>query len=315
MHIVHVVNKRVPPTGADGGAPQYVAWLAEEQVRQGHTVSIISPSGHSDAGYRYIPSRNLLSGDNLVRLLPSGLDIVHLHFSNESLDAALQRSWAPYVTHVHGNHLGSERPLRNRIYVSKSHAANHGSVHFVYNGVPLGQYSYNSTKDDSLLFLSKVRRRNKGIDAAVRVARHTSYPLVIAGGRRLATPATWLPGYPGVRAVGVVYGALKIRLLQSAKALLFPIHWDEPFGLVLIEAMACGTPVIAFKRGAVEEIVVHGRTGFVCSDELEMREAVEALPTINPHYCREHVEANFSIERTYEGCMAYYRRAQAGEVW
>lgn len=139
------------------------------------------------------------------------------------------------------------------------------------------------------MFLGNVARGNKGVDTAIEIARRTGIRLVIAGGRRLACIETWLPIRRNIKSVGVVYGQAKIELIRRAKALIFPIRWEEPFGLVLIEAMACGTPVLAADRGAVREI-----------DSVA---------------CRRHVENNFTIQHTYAGCLTCYRRAIAGEVW
>ena len=88
----------------------------------------------------------------------------------------------------------------------------------------------------------------------------------------------------------------KVRLYQNAKALLFPVLWEEPFGLVMIEAMACGTPVAAFRRGAVPEVVVDGKTGFIVGDEKEMIRAVQKVGEIDRAACRRHVEEHFTNE-------------------
>lgn len=118
-----------------------------------------------------------------------------------------------------------------------------------------------------------------------------------------------------MKSVGVLEGGAKLEALGRARALLFPIRWDEPFGLVLIEAMACGVPVIAFNRGAVSEIVKHGETGFIVDDFDGMCAAVERIGEIDRAACRQHVAENFSIERTAKGIEEYYWRAIAGEIW
>ncbi|MCK5219381.1 glycosyltransferase, partial [bacterium] len=97
-------------------------------------------------------------------------------------------------------------------------------------------------------------------------------------------------------------------LLRNAKALLFPINWEEPFGLVMIEAMACGTPVIAFNRGSVPEIVKHNKTGFVVENEKEMIEAIKNIDKINRLECRKYVEENFTIEKMIDGYERVYER-------
>ncbi|MCK4891296.1 MAG: glycosyltransferase, partial [Candidatus Pacebacteria bacterium] len=96
--------------------------------------------------------------------------------------------------------------------------------------------------------------------------------------------------------------------LGRAKALLFPINWEEPFGLVMIEAMACGTPVIAFNRGSVSEVIKHGKTGFVVENESEMIEAIKNIDKINREDCRKHVEENFTIKTMVGGYEEVYRK-------
>jgi len=97
-------------------------------------------------------------------------------------------------------------------------------------------------------------------------------------------------------------------LLRNAKALLFPIRWEEPFGLVMIEAMACGTPVIAFNKGSVPEIVQHNKTGFVVENEDEMIEAIKNIDQINREDCRKYVEENFTVDKMVEGYEKVYRK-------
>ena len=96
--------------------------------------------------------------------------------------------------------------------------------------------------------------------------------------------------------------------LGGAKALLFPINWEEPFGLVMIEAMACGTPVIAFNRGSVSEVVKHGKTGFVVENEKELIEAIKNIDQIKREDCRAHVEENFTIQTMVDGYEEAYRK-------
>jgi glycosyltransferase involved in cell wall biosynthesis len=203
----------------------------------------------------------------------------------------------------------------NAIYVSQRHAALHGGSVYVHNGIDVDSVPFVADPTDSLAFLGKVRRSKKGADTAVAVARRTGRRLRLMGGRKLSIPQSWLPWQRRVQTLGVLEGERKLAALGGASALLFPIRWEEPFGLVLIEAMACGTPVIAFDRGAVREIVEHGVTGFVVNDFDSMCAAVERIHEIDRAACRRHVEARFSIKRTADGVMQCYRRAIAGERW
>ena len=315
MRIVHVINKKVPPAGDEGGAPQSVAWLAEEQVRNGHDVFVMSTGSQAGSTYKNIKISEDIPLKDVINYLPGYTDIVHLHICRRDIEEELGRLGIPHVTHIRGNHIGRDNTSNNKIYVSRRHAENHHQTEYVYNGIPVSEYVFSSSKEDYLLFLSKVSRSKKGVDAAIRVAKATKQSLIIAGGRRLASLETWLPINKKIRPVGVVYGEKKIELLKNAKALIFPIKWEEPFGLVVIEALACGTPVIASRRGAMEEIIDDGVTGFICDTNEEMAEAVGRLSHIDPNACRKSVEDNFSIENTYRSCMKYYSRAISGAIW
>jgi glycosyltransferase involved in cell wall biosynthesis len=122
---------------------------------------------------------------------------------------------------------------------------------------------------------------------------------------------------PEDKVVGVADAVLKRELLADARCLLFPVQWEEPFGMVMIESMVCGTPVVALRQGAVPEVVVDGVTGLLCDRPEELPEALEMVTAIDPAACRRHVEANFSAERMAAGYVRTYRQALAkhGSIW
>jgi glycosyltransferase involved in cell wall biosynthesis len=121
---------------------------------------------------------------------------------------------------------------------------------------------------------------------------------------------------PDVTIAGVADAATKRRLLARASCLLFPIQWEEPFGLVMIEAMVCGTPVVALRRGSVPELVVHGLTGMIVDDVAEFPAAIRQARRLDPAICRKHVEANFTVEVMAERYEAVYQRAvMTPEPW
>jgi glycosyltransferase involved in cell wall biosynthesis len=146
------------------------------------------------------------------------------------------------------------------------------------------------------------------------VARLARLPLVLAGpvqpGQEAYFEARIAPHVDGrsVRYVGEVGGRAKQELFASARALLMPIRWDEPFGLVMVEALACGTPVVAFPEGAAPEVVADGRTGFLVQDEEEMAAAALRASAIDPAACRGHVLARFNAARVAERYADVYRR-------
>lgn len=315
LRIIHVIDKAFPPSADDGGAPQYVAELLDAQHRMG-CHAWVATTNHVAGGSALQIRPDSSKARQLLELTTrKSADVVHFHSHAEQIQDALFDAGVPSVCHVHGDHFGIVSASRNRIYVSASHAKRHDAQAYVYNGSNLAGQPYVAYPSDYFVFLGKVRRSKKGADVAVDVAKQTRRELRIIGGRKLSIPETWLPLNHNIRALGVLAGSRKREVLSHARALLFPVKWDEPFGLVLIEAMACGVPVIAFNRGAVPEIVKDGETGFVVDDFDGMCAAVERIDEIDRAACRQHVADNFSIERTAKGVEKYYRRAMAGEVW
>lgn len=169
----------------------------------------------------------------------------------------------------------------------------------VYNGIDVRKYAFNATPSDYLLMVGTIGR-HKNQAAAIRVAKKLGTKLVLAGKIRdqdyFEELKKDIDGQQ-IKWVGELAFDQKLELYQQAKAFLFPILWDEPFGLVMIEAMSCGTPVIAFGNGAVPEVVVDGKTGFVVDNEEGMIEAIGKIDQIKREDCRKHVEENFTVEK------------------
>ncbi len=170
----------------------------------------------------------------------------------------------------------------------------------VYNGVNLADFPYESTSGDYLLMMGSIAP-HKNQACGIAVAKALNMPLIMAG--KIGNPGYYASDIaPHVDGTKIIHkGELGIdekrELYQKAKAFLFPVLWEEPFGLVMIEAMACGTPVIAFDRGAVPEVVVDDKTGFIVEDEAEMIEAVRKVGQIDRAACRAHVEEQFTVEK------------------
>ena len=190
-----------------------------------------------------------------------------------------------------------------------------GAWHLVYNGVPVSTYDFapSPPPDAPLVFVGRVVEI-KGPHVAIDVARRAGTHLVIAGNMPEAHRG-WFernvtPHIDGkrVRYVGAVDDAQKNALLGSARAFLMPISWEEPFGIVMAEAMACGTPVIGFRRGAVPEVVEDGITGFVVDTVEEMAAAVGRIGAIDRRAVRARVERLFSDDAVAEGYLEVYAR-------
>jgi glycosyltransferase involved in cell wall biosynthesis len=184
----------------------------------------------------------------------------------------------------------------------------------VYHGMPLDGSPFVAQSGDYLAFLGRLSPE-KQPEVAIEVAKRVGIPLRIAAKvdandkayvDRVIRP---LLDDPLIEFIGEVEDDRKAAFLGGARALLFPIDWPEPFGLVVIEAMACGTPVIARPCGAVPEIVEDGRTGLIGDTVDELVEAVKRIDTIDRAECRRHVEQRFSVPRMVDDYEALYRRA------
>jgi glycosyltransferase involved in cell wall biosynthesis len=191
-------------------------------------------------------------------------------------------------------------------------------LHVVHHGIPVGDYDFSAQKDDYVAFLGRMAPC-KGPHLAIEAAKHAGMRLKIAGEVQPIYREYWehrvLPLIDGrqIEYVGEVSRDQKNQLLSRARALLFPIQWEEPFGLVMIEAMACGTPVLALGGGAVEEIVRDGVNGWICRDTVDMADRLAAtLPASCD--CRDHVARFFSVDRMVDRYLGIYEQLAPAEA-
>jgi glycosyltransferase involved in cell wall biosynthesis len=343
MRIAQVspIYEAVPPR-LYGGTERVVSYLTEELVRRGHDVTLFA-SGDSVTAARLSAvteralrfsseTRDVLAAEN-IRLLDSvfhrahDFDLIHCHVDYLGYPfSRLVRT--PTLHTMHGRlDLPYLRPLyrqfRDVPLVSISNAqrsplAGHGVTWAgtVYHGLPLDGYPFVPEPDDYLAFLGRLSAE-KQPDVAIAVAQRAGIPLRIAAKVDPTDRAYFesvvepLLDDPLIEFIGEVDDAEKVRFLGGARALLFPIDWPEPFGLVMIEAMACGTPVIARPCGSVPEVLELGRTGFVGDTIEDMVDAVKRIDTIDRAECRRHVERRFSVARMVDDYEALYHRAVA----
>lgn len=214
------------------------------------------------------------------------------------------------------------RRFPNDTYValSQSHADELSSIipvaGVVYNGIDVSLYPLEALLGEYLLFAGRFMPE-KGVEDALETGVRTNTPTVIAGSKDYREIAYYKEkieprlANPLFKEVGFLAGSAKRSLLAGARALLFPIKWEEPFGMVMIEAMACGTPVIAYNRGSVSEVIRDGITGFVIDPSLGVEGLVEAvgrIGQIDRAACRRHVEENFTVEKMVEGYERVYEK-------
>ncbi|MCD6500560.1 glycosyltransferase family 4 protein [bacterium] len=195
------------------------------------------------------------------------------------------------------------------------------NLHFVanvYNGIDLEPLKFKKKKKDYLVWLGR-SSKNKGAKEAIQVAKKVKKKLILAGRIDKNSPTSLRyfeeeikPRLGGnIKYIGEVGKKEKSKILGEAQALLFPILWEEPFGLVVIEAMACGTPVIAFDRGSMKELIKDGKTGFLVKNIDEMAEAIKKIDLIKPQDCRKWVEEKFSIKRMTNDYEKVYKKILA----
>jgi len=340
----------VPPP-AYGGTEAVVSLLTEELVRLGHDVTLAASGDSQTSGDLFsVYDRSLRRATDLADRHPyewvhigaalaaaRDFDIVHNH-AGELPMAMADVLATPMLTTTHCMTTPDTEFIWRRYSQSyntisrwqQEHFApltpNARAAGFVYNAVDVDSYPFETEKSDYLLFLSRLAPE-KGPQHAVEVARRTGRRLILAGkiddyDRRFFEEVVRdLIDGEQIVFFGEADAVQKRELYAKAYCLLMPITWREPFGLVMPEAMACGTPVIAFNRGSAIEVVDHGRTGYVVETIEEMAEAVEAVGAIDAAACRAHVRRHFSPAtmaaaylRVYDETIAAARRARAPAI-
>jgi len=238
-------------------------------------------------------------------------DIVHDHTVVGPVYAP-QTGGPPVVTTIHGELNAEMRDLYGHIaqrvpVIAVSHAQRKPApelpiARVIHHGIDAADFPFGHGAGGYCLFLGRLSP-DKGAARAVQVAHKAGVSLILAGKMREAWERDYFDAEVApllsdeIRYVGEVEHEHKLELLAGARALLFPIRWNEPFGLVMIEALACGTPVLAFPEGAAPEVVEDGRTGFLCHDEAHMVEALGLVDSIDRATCRAAVEGYFSTTR------------------
>jgi glycosyltransferase involved in cell wall biosynthesis len=329
----------VPPTGY-GGIEWVVALLADGLVDRGHDVTLFATGdSRTRARLEYLfdeaPGPKHINDPwyDTVHTLhafrdPTAFDVAHVHAPYSALAAGVAAG-GPVVHTLHGPFTDEMRTLyslvADRVWfvaiseAQRSHMPELRYAGVVYNGIDVASYPFVDEKDDFVLFLGRLAPE-KGALRAVLAAREAGTRLVLAG--KVADPAEerhWqeevLPALPpDATILGEISIEEKMDLLSRARAVLFPIDWDEPFGLVMTEAMACGTPVIATPRGSVPEVVADGETGFVVSVDDYPAEAAAALARIDqidPAACRARVEERFGTDSMVAGYEQAFAMAVA----
>jgi glycosyltransferase involved in cell wall biosynthesis len=338
----------IPPAGY-GGIEAVVADLTDALVESGHRVSVIGAGKAGTSGDfiavwdRAMPERlgnmqtELLHAMRTQRAVGQlaassrGIDVVHDHTFAGPINAPYYAALGlPTVVTMHGP---ANHPELVEYYDEVNHhvslvAISHRQrelapklnwIGTVHNALSIDQWPYRADKDDYALFLGRFSAV-KGVHLALDACHEAGIRLVMAG--KCAEPAE--KEYyaqevePRLTAADTMFGAAdaaaKRELLSGARCLVFPIDWEEPFGMVMIEAMACGTPVVALRSGAVPEIVVDGVTGIICDKPEELADALVAAEQLDPAACRQHVARHFNAAGLARGYVSAYRTAMTAHT-
>ncbi len=333
----------VPPT-AYGGIETVVADLVDSLVARGHEVTLIGAGRHATQAQRFITTYDVGPADRLGEPMPEmvhaakvaaildnlDVDVIHDHTMAGPLMA--RGRLTPTVVTAHGpvggdfgdyyQALGDTVQLVAISDAQRSTGPDLTWAATVHNAIRAETFPFSPKKEEYALFLGRFHPE-KSPHLAIDAARAAGLPIVLAG--KCSEPierayfAREVEPRIGrdVTIFGVADAAAKRRLLSRAACMLFPICWEEPFGLVMIEAMVCGTPVVALRRGAVPEVIMDGQTGIIVDDPAELPDGIARARELDPVACRKHVEANFTVEIMAEGYEMVYRQALAAapEPW
>ncbi|WP_290856611.1 glycosyltransferase family 4 protein [Hamadaea sp.] len=331
----------LPPAGY-GGIEAVVADLTDGLMAAGHKVTLVGAGRNGTLG-ELVPVWPGTLGDRLgdpaveveIALMTRravqkliarrAVDVVHDHTFSGPLNGAIYADLGiPALTTVHGpaheqnrrfyRALGTDVGLISISNQQRRLAPELNWVGTVYNGLRPNDWPYAERKQDYALFLGRYHP-TKGAHLAIEAAHRAGLPLIMAGKKMEAVEKEYFEEViepmlgPDDVAMGVADAGQKRELLVNARCLLFPITWQEPFGMVMIESMVCGTPVVALRSGSVPEVVEHGVTGLICEDPEELPQALHDVTRIDPAACRRRVAELFSAKAMARGYAQVYQQA------
>jgi len=330
LHIALIADPEIPvPPSHYGGIERIINYMISELQQRGHTISLFAHKDSKTIAEHFYPYRSVnqsISGVltntlNISRLAIRRPDVIHSFGRLAYLTALLPLNIPKIMSYQREPTIGQ---IKKAVSISaKNSLAFTGCSHYianqiapyaqssaVFNCVMLNDYKFQPkvSEDAPLIFLGRIEAI-KGTYDAIQIAKQSSRKLIIAGNIPDYAQAYFdqdiAPYIDGeqITYIGPVNDEQKNDLLGKAAALLMPVKWNEPFGIVMVEALACGTPIIGLKGGATTEVVIDGINGFICNDAIQMVTGVKNIASIDRKVCRDDAEKRFSstiISQQYE---------------
>lgn len=289
MHVLIVHNSKIPVLKY-GGTERVIWYLGKELVKLKHEVTYLVPKGSTCSFANVIEREEDLT---MLDQIPSGIDVVHFHFQSEEIKTIN----IPYVVTVHGNRSHFQPFDFNSIFVSNNHASRYGSDSFVYNGLDWNDYGAPDLNCNRSYFhfLGNAAWKVKNLKGAISTIKKTKQEeLKVLGGKRFNFKMGMRFTFSSrVSFEGMVGGVEKNALINKSKGLVFPVRWEEPFGLAIIESLYFGCPIFGTPYGSLTELVTK-EVGFLSNDSKELANAIENSNRFSREECHEYAKSKFN---------------------
>lgn len=290
------------PVKTYGGIERMLFWHMKELVKQGHEVVLI---GHQDCEVQKFGIELIKkNSEQWWNQIPKNSDIIQMYYNFEPpVDT-------PTVCNIGGNGKSGESFPINTVFVSKKHAQNHDSNSYVYNALDLEEYPFQPKEQSSwenFLFLAKASWSVKNLKHSIQSCKKAKKYLHIVGGK------SFLPSR-AINSLGMLGGEEKLAAIRRCDALLFPVRWEEPFGLAIVEAMTQGLPVIGSPYGSLPELITENHGIIVRSKEELIEQLLQPKKAFDANEIRRYVEDNFSIEVFTKKYIDIYKKVLSGET-
>ena len=306
MHIL-IVNNTSIPVQQYGGTERVIWWLGKELVKKGHQVSyLVGPGSYCDFATGVHELNHAIPFNQQI---PPGVDVVHLNCKvNET-------PTIPYIFTLHGN-TNDQNPLDiNTVFVSKNHASRFGSASYVHNGIDPADYGDPGLdqKRNYFHFLGDAAWRVKNVRGAIKIAQKAKIKFRVIGGKRFNfNQGVRLTFDPSIKFEGLVGGVEKNNLLKGSKGLIFPVLWNEPFGLSIVESLYFGCPVFGTPYGSLNEIIQLS-VGITSNSLSTLVDAVQNAGQFDPKICHQYVMDNFTSTQMTENYLKKYETVLSGQ--